>query len=133
MLFRSVSQSRYAPKLYELFFSADLKGFEEEYVRVLKEESIPKKIVNALDVAKEFCVTRQESGRVYPAFVDEMNRHTPFKEVIYSSNLCVAPETQILTRNGYIPIAELEGCVLDVWNGEEWSETTVVKTGEKVS
>ena len=78
----------YAPKLYELFFSADLKGFEEEYVRVLKEESIPKKIVNALDVAKEFCVTRQESGRVYPAFVDEMNRHTPFKETIYSSNLC---------------------------------------------
>lgn len=78
----------YAPKLYELFFSADLKGFEEEYIRVLKEESIPKKIVNALDVAKEFCVTRQESGRVYPAFVDEMNRHTPFKETIYSSNLC---------------------------------------------
>jgi hypothetical protein len=49
--------------------SSPVKGFEEEYVRVLKEESIPKKIVNALDVAKEFCVTRQESGRVYTAFV----------------------------------------------------------------
>lgn len=120
----------YAPKLYELFFSADLKGFEEEYVRVLKEESIPKKIVNALDVAKEFCVTRQESGRVYPAFVDEMNRHTPFKETIYSSNLCVAPDTLLLTRKGEFRIADLEGQDVEVWNGEEWSKTTVVKTGE---
>ena len=49
---------------------------------------------------------------------------------IYGSNLCVAPETQILTRDGYVPIAELAGESVDIWNGEEWSTVDVVQTGK---
>ena len=49
---------------------------------------------------------------------------------IRGSNLCVAPETQILTRDGYVPIAELAGESVDIWNGEEWSTVDVVQTGK---
>ena len=48
---------------------------------------------------------------------------------IKSSNLCVAPETQILTDEGYFEIKSLEGKTVKVWNGEEFSETIVQKTG----
>ena len=47
-----------------------------------------------------------------------------------TSNLCVAPETLILTNNGY---AEIQDCVNEkttIWNGFEWSEVIPQKTGE---
>ena len=94
----------YAPKLYSLFFSADLKGFEEEYQRVLKDDSIPKELVNALDIAKIFMVNRQETGRVYPWFSDNANKQTPFKDTIFSSNLCL--ETALPTK-GFSSAKEL--------------------------
>ncbi|HCN5976744.1 TPA: hypothetical protein N6Y90_004888, partial [Escherichia coli] len=50
-------------------------------------------------------------------------------EIIYSSNLCVAPETEILTKDGYQTISDLKDCSVEVWNGEEWSEVIVRKTG----
>jgi len=49
---------------------------------------------------------------------------------VLASNLCVAPETEILTSRGYQPIWTLVGKKLEVWNGREWSKTTVKKTGE---
>lgn len=33
-------------------------------------------------------VNRQETGRIYPFFTDNANKQTPFKDTIYSSNLC---------------------------------------------
>lgn len=74
-------------------------------------------------------------GRGYYTFIDKCNRHLAeaFKLKglkTNASNLCVAPETQILTEYGYFPIADLEGQTINVWNGEQFSETTVVKTGE---
>ena len=42
---------------------------------------------------------------------------------------CVAPETVILTDAGYHRIADLEDKEVRVWNGEQWSTTTVRKTG----
>lgn len=72
-----------------------------------------------------------EKGRPYATFVDKINRDNPNKHdgVIFCVNLCVAPETQILTKEGYATIAELEGQNVEVWNGKEWSLTKVVKTG----
>ena len=43
--------------------------------------------------------------------------------------MCVAPETQILTDQGYFAIKSLEGKTVNLWNGMEFSETTVHKTG----
>ena len=42
---------------------------------------------------------------------------------------CVAPETVILTDAGYRRISEVEDQEVRVWNGEQWSATTVRKTG----
>lgn len=49
---------------------------------------------------------------------------------IKASNLCVAPETRILTDKGHVEIKTLEDKTVNVWNGEEFSEVVVRKTGE---
>jgi ribonucleotide reductase alpha subunit len=54
------------------------------------------------------------------------NKH---KGVVHGSNLCVAPETLLLTSNGEIPIYTLDGQYVEVWNGKQWSEALVKKTG----
>lgn len=75
------------------------------------------------------------TGKGYYFKKDEANRHRPqmYKDLgldIKASNLCVAPETQILTDIGYQTISELEGEKVVVWNGFEWSDVEIVKTGE---
>lgn len=79
--------------------------------------------------------SRQQKGLPYIFFTDNVNNHKPeiYKKLgrtIVHSNLCVAPYTKILTSNGYIPIGDLENEEVEVWNGEEWSEVTITKTGE---
>ena len=91
------------------------------------------KKLKARDLLKSVLIARNETGRVYSINVTRVNEHTPFIDVVRLSNLCVAPETQILTSSGYIPIAELEDECVDVWNGSEWSNVKVVKTGESTS
>jgi hypothetical protein len=41
---------------------------------------------------------------------------------------CVAYDTEILTRDGYITIGSVEGKVQEVWNGAEFSKVMVMKT-----
>lgn len=88
------------------------------------------KTVSAFGILKQFSDNRLETGRLYWTNIDNVNEHTPWNDNIRLSNLCVAPETEILTKNGYIPIAELENEFIEVWNGFEWSEVEVFKTGE---
>lgn len=85
-----------------------------------------------IDLWRKYLQVFFEKGRPYATFTCKMNRDNPNKHdgYILCGNLCVAPETEILTRNGYQIISELEGQEVEVWNGEEWSLTTVVKTGE---
>ena len=69
----------------------------------------------------------------YLFFKDNANKEHALKEIgnVKFSNLCVAPYTQILTKEyGYTPIGEHENEELHIWNGEEWSKTTIRKTGE---
>lgn len=117
-----------APEVHEAFYV--LKA--DEYNNVVKgciEKGKKFKKLKARDLLKSVLIARNETGRMYSINVTRVNEHTPFIDVIRLSNLCVAPETQILTKQGYIPIAELEGEKVDVWNGKEWSEVDVVKTG----
>lgn len=84
---------------------------------------------------EEVLYVRMTTGKGYFTKIDTMNRNKAqtFKNLdlkVHASNLCVAPETKILTKNGYEIISDLEGQDVEVWNGSEWSETTVVKTGE---
>jgi ribonucleoside-diphosphate reductase alpha chain len=74
-------------------------------------------------------------GEPYILFTDNVNnqvkpvlRERGYK--VNQSNLCVAPETQILTENGYETISDLENETVSVWNGQEFSNVIVRKTGE---
>ena len=66
-------------------------------------------------------------------YKDSVNKKSNQKNIgtVKSSNLCVAPETMILTKNGYKKISDLVGQVVDVWNGEEWSPVTISRTSDK--
>lgn len=75
---------------------------------------------------------QMETGTPYLCYKDSANKKSNQKNVgiIKSSNLCVAPETLILTDKGHIQISLLENQKVNVWNGEEYSEVEVKKTGE---
>ncbi len=75
------------------------------------------------------------TGRGYFCFIDKINRKRPESYVkhgltVKASNLCVAPETLILTENGYIEISELEDQGTKIWNGHEWSDVVIKKTSD---
>ena len=79
---------------------------------------------------------RFETGYPYIMFVDTANKNAPkvYKDKglkIKASNLCVAPETLITTRDGEIVIGDNENRQVEVWNGKEWSETKIVKTSSQ--
>lgn len=78
-----------APRLHALFFSGDQVGFEQEYNRLLGDESFEKKFVNAREVMLTILKQEHEVSTNYELLIDETNRHTPFKDPIYSSNLCL--------------------------------------------
>ena len=90
------------------------------------------KVVSAKKLFVKVLQTQIETGMPYLWFKDTANRTNPNKHDGYipGGNLCVAPETRILTDKGQIPIVELEGQFANVWNGFEWSEVMVRKTGE---
>lgn len=74
-----------------------------------------------------------QTGTPYLCYKDAVNNKSNQKNLgtIRSSNLCVAPETLVLTSKGHIPIKDLAGKgVVQVWNGDAWSDTTIHKTGE---
>lgn len=78
-----------APDLMEKFYSGDQDGFEELYNKYLNDDNFKKEFYNAREL---LLLSGKESYNVsvhYHFNVDEANRHTPFLEPIYSSNLCL--------------------------------------------
>jgi ribonucleotide reductase class II len=47
----------------------------------------------------------------------------------YGTNPCVTGDTPILTAEGYVPIEDVVGQVIDIWNGLEWSTVSPFSTG----
>ncbi|QXL84957.1 ribonucleoside-diphosphate reductase subunit alpha [Comamonas sp. NLF-1-9] len=80
--------SHTAPDLYEALYSNDEERFEQLYQKYEKNPLFPKRFVNARELLITACNEWNETGRIYEHNILEMNRHTPFKETIYSSNLC---------------------------------------------
>lgn len=118
--------SRYwAPEVHDNFHSSDY----ESYVKKALKAGTPHTKVKAIDILRTFIGSRCETGRIYCINVTSANEHTPFNDTIHQSNLCVAPETQILTDAGYITISDYVNESVNVWNGEEFSNTTIRKTG----
>ena len=87
--------------------------------------------VPARDLWFKVLDAQMETGTPYLLFKDACNNKSNQKNIgtIKSSNLCVAPETLILTDIGHMEIGLLEDQKVNVWNGEEFSEVVVKKTG----
>ncbi len=111
---------------------ADVYGeeFEKLYTKY-ESDGKARKVVNARDLWFKILDAQMETGTPYILFKDAANKKSNQKNLgtIKSSNLCVAPDTNILTEKGNVPIKTLEGKKVNVWNGEEFSEVTVFKTG----
>jgi ribonucleoside-diphosphate reductase alpha chain len=74
-----------APELHEAMYAKE--GFEEAYENYEKSSG-RKKYISARKLVLEFLRMQEETGRMYEHNIYEMNRQTPFKDAIYSSNLC---------------------------------------------
>ena len=105
---------------------------------IVKQSFIDKLKAGDEEAIKRFnrvLYVRRTKGKGYICKIDTFNKHRAEafkKDDVYTtgSNLCVAPETKILTDKGYQEISTLVGESVNVWNGEEWSEVVVTKTGE---
>lgn len=77
-----------APDLHAALYSGDEAEFERIYARYEADEGFEKKWVSARELLITASNEWNETGRVYEHNISEMNRHTPFKDTIHSSNLC---------------------------------------------
>ena len=78
-----------APDLHDAFYSDDEERFETLYKQYDNDPTFKKTYVNARDIALIGINESFETARVYEHNVHEMNRHTPFKDTVRMSNLCV--------------------------------------------
>ena len=106
--------------------------FNELYEKY-EVEGKARKVINARDLWFKILDSQMETGTPYILYKDAANNKSNQQNLgtIKSSNLCVAPETLILTDKGHIEIQTLLDQKVNVWNGEEWSYVTVKKTGEE--
>lgn len=106
--------------------------FETLYSRYISEGKYIKK-VKARELYKKITECQFETGMPYMMFKDTINARSNQQNLgtIKNSNLCVAPETQILTDKGYFKICDLKDKKVNVWNGEIYSEVVVRQTGVK--
>ena len=96
------------------------------------EQGKYKRKVKARDVWNAVLKSQIETGTPYMCYKDSVNSKSNQMNigVIKSSNLCVAPETKVLTKKGYIKISSLVGETVEIWNGREWSDVVVEKTSD---
>lgn len=92
-------------------------------------------VVSAKALWMKLLELRMQTGEPYLWFIDRANEGLPeYQKKLglknHGSNLCVAPETLILTDEGYQQICDLENESVNVWNGKEFSSVVVKKTGE---
>ncbi len=76
------------PELYEKFYHWDSETFDKELEQFAKDNPDKVTEVDAKQLLSTALTHRAETGRLYPHFADITNSHTPYKETIYSSNLC---------------------------------------------
>lgn len=93
-----------APELYELMYDPDIEKFKEEYISVEKNKRIHKKFVSAREILVAVLTEGVGTGKYYEHNTTEMNRHTPFLDTIYSSNLCAEIG---LPTSGYRSVEDL--------------------------
>lgn len=97
------------------------------------EKGMYRKKIRARDLWNSILVSQTETGTPYICYKDSVNKKNNQSNLgtITSSNLCVAPETMVLTDTGYHEIRSLKDQTINIWNGEKFTQTVIRKTGEK--
>ena len=105
--------------------------FEKLYTKYENEKKYFKQLP-ARQLWQDIYVSWVEVGMPFILFKDACNRKSNQKNLgtIRSSNLCVAGDTMVLTDKGEYRIDSLRDKTVNIWNGEEFSEVIVRKTGE---
>ena len=103
--------------------------FVELYERY-ESENKGRRTIDARELWFKMLDSQIETGTPYMLYKDAANKKSNQQNLgtIKSSNLCVAPETLILTDKGHLEIQTLENKNVNVWNGKEFSEVTVKQT-----
>jgi len=126
-------------KLWTLFCPSEAPGLAdvwgEAFVSLYEEYEATgkgRKQIEARVLWNRILDSQIETGTPYLLYKDAANSKSNQQNLgtIKSSNLCVAPETLVLTRDGNIPIELLCGKTVEVWNGDQWSTTTIQKTND---
>lgn len=78
-----------APDLFESLYGKDINDFIKLYDKYEKDITFKKTYINARKLVIETLKQTHEVATNYYGFIDEINRHTPFIEKIFSSNLCM--------------------------------------------
>jgi ribonucleotide reductase alpha subunit len=104
------------------------------YNRYVNEGKYKKKI-KARELWEAIISSQVETGTPYLCYKDHVNKKNNQKNIgiVKSSNLCVSGDTNILIRNVSImnvPIKYLMNKEVEVWNGKQWCQTIIYKTGE---
>ena len=104
--------------------------FEKLYWKYVEEGKYRNKH-EANKIWQKILTSQIETGVPYICFKDSVNEKSNQKNigVVKSSNLCVAPETKILTSKGWHAIIDLKDQEVEVWNGKEFSNTIIKQTG----
>jgi ribonucleoside-diphosphate reductase alpha chain len=90
------------------------------------------KTVKARELWYKILDSQMETGTPYLLYKDAANEKSNQNNLgtIKSSNLCVAPETKILTKDGFYEIQTLKDEFVEVWNGKEFSEVQIKQTND---
>lgn len=121
-----------APKLYELMYSDDTKAFEKEYQKFI-DSDLPRTMVSARKIVGDMLAESFDTGRVYEHFTDTINTHTPFKDKIYQSNLCMTGDQYVISNYGLKTVKELYdmGCELELFDGKKIVKSSPMKLRER--
>jgi len=106
--------------------------FEKLYTKY-ESEGKYKKQINILELWNVIINSQIETGLPYMCYKDSVNKKSNQSNLgtIKSSNLCcVEGTTKILTDKGHIEIKNLVNENVNIWNGEEFSESSVFKTSD---
>ncbi|MFK5969299.1 MAG: ribonucleoside-diphosphate reductase subunit alpha [Candidatus Marithrix sp.] len=103
--------------------------FEKLYVKY-EQAGVFTKQIKAQELWFKILESQIETGGPYMCYKDHVNKKSNHKNLgtIKNSNLCVAPETLILTDQGHRRIDQLSGSNVNVWNGVEFSKVMVHQT-----
>ncbi len=123
--------SLFSPDLCKDLENCYGEAYKELYIKY-ENEGKAIKTLPAQQIWFKICTSQIETGTPYILYKDSANRKSNQRHygTIKSSNLCVAPDTLVLTDNGHFKIKDLHKKKVNVWNGKEFSNVEVCKTGE---